>query len=148
MRAQPLAMCERHHEVFAALKNDDGDVDRAEVESPRMAEREVVIKQSVHVVLERALQGLREPLGSISVEEGHVARGQQAGHRLDNGVGGGFCERLAHGVQVRAQHLFALKGSPELLDVVLTHAGEEVQVWFAVGPDPGHDQCPQAAAAT
>ena len=128
VRGQPLPVRERHHAVLRALPHGDGHADLREVESPRAHERDVVVEPAPDARRDRLVQHRRSRARRTrrSAPPRRPARpSRRAPPRDRRGVArSSFSASISRNASSASARL---DGRAQLLDVLLRHAGEEVE---------------------
>src|SRR5439155_12555826 len=124
---KPDAVAEGDELVLLPLAEQDRDADRREVESPRADECKIVVEPAVASRLDAGAHVLEQLGRELARRDLAVRRTEQGLPELDELLGlrgEQLCTLFLHR---RAMRFLALEDDAELLDVLLAHAGEEVE---------------------
>jgi hypothetical protein len=132
---QPLTVCERDHQVLAALPEVGGDRDRVEVEAPRAGERQVVVEPTVDADRHRLAELAGQEVAELAGERLPVDRRKQCLYLGLHLVAGDPQQFRTSGLEVRAELRLPREGGTELVVVLLAHPVEKGQSFGVVRCD-------------
>ena len=136
---EPRGVLVGDHQIKIALPNAGGDGDAGEVKAPRPDEGEVIIDPAIEAAGESAAHFGGHGIGVGAGEFGLIDWGDQPAEGGGEFGAGDGAETLHVGFLPGAQRRFALQARVELLDIFGSHAGEEIEIRFAIGADTGED---------
>ena len=137
---EPSAMRTGHHQIRTSLPHRHRYLHIIKVETPRLHQGQVVVKPAIHPDAQRLMERRRQVFAELSSDHSAIHVGKQGRHRLDEVDRRRLKKARTLALEVPSQRRFALEHNPELVEVLLSHTGQEVETFSIEGRHPRHQK--------